>query len=334
MTACACPPGGVRGASSAVEQPAVPANVRHRRRCRSRAHDIATRIRGFMGDPDAPLRCPNTERPDLLRTTRAPHDSRSNTVPQCVGNEAEQRTTGCDATEPFNDMPSPFRRASVTRALLNTVMMCPSKRRARVTEPSTVTPDSYAEADDHRVTVEMAGHNVMVRSMATIDLTYTADLVDVVNAAAQTGAVVVIDPEQIPCDAALAASRQWDSNTPCLDDDSCRPTDVEIVASGVIRVAGRTCWWTIDVASGRFCRSNDPIDCRFVSSTAWTPLIAIWITPKRLSALTTTGSVITSTRAHRANSHGACRQSNVATRHVELTRRIPTRSDQPRRVSF
>ena len=201
-------------------------------------------------------------------------------------------------------------------------------------EPSTVAPDPCAVADVHRVTVEMAGHNVMVRSMAAIDLTYTAALVDVVNAAAETGAVVVIDPEQIPCDAALAASRQWASNAPCRDHGSCRPTDVEIVASGVIRVAGRTSWWTIDVATGRFCQSNDPIDCRFVGSTAWTPLIAIWITPKQLSALTTTGSVITSTRAHRANSDRACHQNNVATRHVEPTRRIPNRSDRPHRVSF
>jgi hypothetical protein len=201
-----------------------------------------------------------------------------------------------------------------------------------VAERSTLAPDSCANEDIHRVTVEMAGHNVMVRSMAAIDLTYTADLVDVVNAAAETGAVVVIDPEQIPCDADLAASTQWGSNAHCLDHERCRPTDVEIVASGVIRVAGCTSWWTIDVASGRFCQSNDPIDCRFVGSTAWTPLIAIWITPTQLSALTTTGSVITSTRAHRANSDRAGHEIDVATRHSETPRRLPSRSDRPHRV--
>lgn len=166
-------------------------------------------------------------------------------------------------------------------------------------------PDPRAVDDIDRVTVEMAGHNVVVRSVAAINLTYTAALVDVVNAAAETGAVVVIDPESIPCDAALAASEQWAANTQCLDQDRCRPRDVELVASGVIRVAGRTSLWTIDVATGRFCQSDDPIDCRFVDSAAWTPLIAIWITPKQLSALTATGSVITSTRAHRADSERA-----------------------------
>jgi hypothetical protein len=179
------------------------------------------------------------------------------------------------------------------------------ERRARVAEASTMVPDPRAIDHIDGVTVEMAGHNVMVRSVAAIDLTYTAALVDVVNAAAETGVVVVIDPESIPCDAALAASEQWAANTQCLDQDRCRPRDVELVASGVIRVAGRTSLWTIDVATGRFCQSDDPIDCRFVDSAAWTPLIAIWITPKQLSALTATGSVITSTRAHRTDSERA-----------------------------
>lgn len=201
-------------------------------------------------------------------------------------------------------------------------------------EPSTVAPDSCAVADVHRVTVEMAGHNVLVKSMAAIDLAYTAALVDVVNAAAETGAVVVIDPEPIPCDAALAASRQWASNMPCLDHDGCRPTDVEMVASGVIRVVGRTSCWTIDVAAGRFCQSNDPIDCRLVGSAAWTPLVAIWITPRQLSALTATGSMITSTRAHRANSERAWHQNDIATCHGEPTRRIPNGSDRPHPVCF
>jgi hypothetical protein len=155
----------------------------------------------------------------------------------------------------------------------------------------------------------------MIRSRAAIDLACTAALVDVVNAAAETGAVVVIDPEPIPCDAALAASTQWAANTPGSNHDHCRPSDAETVASGVIRVAGRTSLWTIDVASGRFCQSNDPIDCRFVGSAAWTPLVAIWITPEMLSALTATGSVITGTRAHRADSERACHHGNIATRH-------------------
>ena len=201
-------------------------------------------------------------------------------------------------------------------------------------EPSMVAPDSCAVADGRRVTVEMAGHNVMIRSVATIDLACTAALVDVVNAAAETDAVVVIDPEPIPCDAALACSSQWASNMPCLDHDGCRPTDVEMVASGVIRVAGRTSCWTIDVAAGRFCQSNDSLDCRFVGSAAWTPLVAIWITPRQLSALTDTGSMITSTRAHRANSERAWHQDNAATRHGEPTRRIPNRSDRPHPASF
>jgi hypothetical protein len=171
-----------------------------------------------------------------------------------------------------------------------------------------MTPHPDAETDGGQVTVEMAGHNVMIRSMAGIDLTYTADLVDVVNAAVETGAVVVIDPEQSPCDADLAASSHWASTSPCLDHDTCQPTEVEIAARGVIRVAGCTSWWTIDVATGRFCRTDDPIDCRFVGAAAWTPLIAVWITPKRLSALTTTGSVITTSRSHRADLDGARHQ--------------------------
>jgi hypothetical protein len=171
-----------------------------------------------------------------------------------------------------------------------------------VVEASTKAPDLLPVADLDRVTIEMAGDNVMVRSGATIDLPCTAALVDVVNAAARTGVVVVIDPEEIRCDAALAASGQWASGTPLPDDEAGPAADAEVVSSGVIRVAGRASWWTIDVAAGRFCRSDDPIDCRFVGSDAWTPLVAIWITPRHLSALTTTGTVVTSTRASAAAS--------------------------------
>jgi hypothetical protein len=155
-----------------------------------------------------------------------------------------------------------------------------------------------AEADDPRVTIEMGGTNIVIRSNATIDRACTDALAHAVNSAVQARAVVVIDPEPTRCDDALASSAVPESELVCHEHDDCRPADVEAIADGVLRIAGERTSWTIDVGAGRFCRSDRAVDVRFIEPAAWTPMVAVWITPTKVSALTTRGSLVSGRRAH------------------------------------
>ncbi len=161
------------------------------------------------------------------------------------------------------------------------------------TNPSDCPPD-----EEPRVTIEMGGPNVVIRSTPAIDQAYTSALAHAVDAAADTNTVVVIDPEPIRCDDSFANHALPVSETTCTQHQGCRPVAVEVVAAGVIRIAAEHTAWTIDVGTGRFCQTDRAVDIRFLSPEAWTPVIAICVTPTRLSALTLDGTLITSNRAH------------------------------------
>lgn len=169
------------------------------------------------------------------------------------------------------------------------VPFAPSERTARPTDEVREEP---------RVTLEMGGPNVVIRSSPAIDREYTNSLAHAVNAAAMTHTVVVLDPDPIRCDDSFAGARLPASETDCSRHADCRPVDVEVVGSGLIRIAAETCWWLIDVAHGRFCRVEGRVDPRFIVAESWTRVVAICITPTRLRALTADGSLVSSARAH------------------------------------
>ena len=81
-----------------------------------------------------------------------------------------------------------------------------------------------------------------------------------------------------------------------------------MVGSGVVRIAAETSWWLIDVAHGRFCRTDGRVDPHFIDGPSWTPVVAVCVTPSRLRALTAEGSVVSSVRAH---DHGQTRASDA-----------------------
>jgi hypothetical protein len=166
------------------------------------------------------------------------------------------------------------------------------------------TPDQTAvpqgRGNEPQVTIEMGGPNIIIRSMADIDFAYTAALADAVNVANDTGMVVVIDPETIRCDDALASSALPLSETRCAEHVHCRSVAVEAVEHGVIRVAAEYTSWMIDIGRGTYCQIDTPIDIMFLHPDTWTPVIAIYVTPTKLSALTLDGTLVTSRRAHRA----------------------------------
>lgn len=151
------------------------------------------------------------------------------------------------------------------------------------------------------VTVEMRGPNVVVRSTSGIDRVGTEGLAHLINAAVATELVVVIDPEQLRCSDAVVSEPVAVTDLRCRRHHGCRPVDVEVVGHGMLRVAGESQWWTIDVARGFFCRSGRQVDVRFLGRDDWVALRGVWITPTRLTALAVDGSLVTANRAH----HGA-----------------------------
>lgn len=152
--------------------------------------------------------------------------------------------------------------------------------------------------DEPRVTIEMGGPNILIRSSASIDREYTTSLAHAVNAAAATHTVVVLDPDPIRCDDSFAGASLPDRETTCSEHAECQPSEVQVVGSGVVRIAAESSWWTIDVANGRFCRTDGRIDPHFIDGPSWTPVVAVCVTPTRLRALTVDGSLVSSVRAH------------------------------------
>lgn len=158
--------------------------------------------------------------------------------------------------------------------------------------------ESSIAADEPRVTIEMGGPNIVIRSSTAIDREYTSTLAHAVNAATATQTSVVLDPDPIRCDDSFAGAELPASETACAAHTVCRPSEVEVVGSGIIRIAAQSSWWLIDVAHGRFCRTDGRVDPRFIDGPSWTSVIAICVTPSRLRALTVDGSVVSCGRAH------------------------------------
>lgn len=166
------------------------------------------------------------------------------------------------------------------------------------TERSRQTVERPVIGDEPRVTIEMGGPNIVIRSTPAIDREYTTTLAHAVNAAATTHTVVVLDPDPIRCDDSFAGACLPEWETTCSEHVECRPSEVEVIGSGTIRIAAESSWWTIDVANGRICRTDVRIDPHFIDGPGWTPVVAVCVTPTRLRALTVDGSLVSSIRAH------------------------------------
>lgn len=151
-----------------------------------------------------------------------------------------------------------------------------------------------------RVVIEMGGPNIVIRSTTAIDHADTTALADAVNAAADTDTVVVIDPESIRCDDEFVANQLSESEPMCTEHVGCRPVPVEAVACGVIQVEAEQSYWSIDILDGRFCQTDGPVDTMFIEAGAWTPVIAVCVTPTRVSALDVDGLLVSGRRAHRS----------------------------------
>lgn len=148
--------------------------------------------------------------------------------------------------------------------------------------------------------ITMCGPNIVIRSTAAIDVGCTLALVGAVNSAAATDTVVILDPDPVRCDDAFAGDEHATFATKCASHGRCEPVEAEVVNSRMIRIAAELDSWTIDLRAGRFCQAAPRTHHLYVSPEAWVPFVAIVVTRTRLSALTTDGALITSSRAHRA----------------------------------
>ena len=160
--------------------------------------------------------------------------------------------------------------------------------------------ETTEESGTPQLTITMCGPNIVIRSTAAIDEGCTLALVGAVNSAAATDTVVIIDPEPFRCDNAFAGDEHATSTSACTSHGRCEPVEAEVVNSRMIRIAAELDSWTIDLKAGRFCQAAARTHHLYVSPEAWISVIAIIVTRTRLSALTTDGALITSSRAHRA----------------------------------
>lgn len=152
-----------------------------------------------------------------------------------------------------------------------------------------------------QLTIEMRGPNIVIRSTCPTDEHHASALADAVNAASLTQTAVVIDPEPVRCDDVFAATRDSTSPTGCIHHDSCEPIEVEVLNSRMIRIPAERNSWTIDLMNGRFSQAAPRTDVLYLGADAWIPVIAIMVTPTRLTALTTSGTMISANRAHRSS---------------------------------
>jgi hypothetical protein len=156
---------------------------------------------------------------------------------------------------------------------------------------------THHDDDEPRVTIEMGGANLVIRAGSHFDHASTISLVGAVNAAADADVAVVIDPASVRCDDEFTRYG-YERIAECRDHDGCRPAAVQVVASGIIRIAAERTVWTIDVAHGRLCRSDAPLEVRFLGPDAWTPVVAVCVTPSRLVALLHDDAHVSERRAH------------------------------------
>lgn len=159
-------------------------------------------------------------------------------------------------------------------------------------------PDAALPLDtEPNVTIEMGGSNLVIRSCGRIDQASTSALVTAVNAADEADTVVIIDPDPIRCDDQFASGAHADVVDLSLGRPACRPVAVTVAASGVIRIGTESGAWLVDIVRGRLCRTGAHLDPRFLAPEAWTPVIAVCVTPTRLIALGIDGNRFSATRA-------------------------------------
>jgi len=158
--------------------------------------------------------------------------------------------------------------------------------------PDRATP--AAHATDPTVMVSMFDDHLVICAPAQLDLEMTEVLVVAAASAVASGLTVMIDLDPDTASDDLIARRPLGAATATCVNGDLGP--VAVLGAGYVRLAARDANWTIDLAQGRLCRSDDAIEPHFVRPDDWTSVQALWVTQTSVTALTDDGTYL-STRS-------------------------------------
>ena len=152
-------------------------------------------------------------------------------------------------------------------------------------------PDTAApQTTDPTVRVSMLDDHLVICAPADLDLEMTEVLVIAAASAVAAGSTVMIDLDPDTASDELVARRPLGAVTAtCVTGDG---GPVGVIGAGYVQLATSDAHWTIDLAQGRLCRSDDAIDPLFVGPDAWIPVQALWVTPTSVTALTNDGTYL------------------------------------------
>lgn len=143
---------------------------------------------------------------------------------------------------------------------------------------------------DPTVMVSMFDDHLVICPPDHLDLEMTEVLVVAAASAVTSGSTVMIDLDPDTASPELIARRPLsDVAANCVAGDD---GPVAVLGPGYVRLATRDAHWTIDLAHGRVCRSDDPIEPHFVGPDDWTHVQALWITQTNVTALTREGTYL------------------------------------------
>lgn len=148
---------------------------------------------------------------------------------------------------------------------------------------------------DPTVMVSMLDDHFVIHAPTQLDLEMTEVLVIAAACAVAAGSSVMIDLDPATASEELIARRPLSMvATNCVTGDA---GPVGVLGAGYVRLATRDAHWTIDLARGRLCRSDDAIEPHFVGPDDWIQIQALWVTQTSVTALANDGTYLSTLAA-------------------------------------
>lgn len=161
---------------------------------------------------------------------------------------------------------------------------------------------------DPTVMISMCDDQLVICPPAHLDLETTAVLVTAAASAVSCGSTVMVDLDPGTASDELTALRPLSAFAPnCVAGDG---GPVSVLGAGYVRLTTRDALWTIDLANGRLCRSDEAIEPRFIGLDDWTAIKALWVTATGVVALSSNGTYL-STHATWTAGHSTRRPAHA-----------------------
>lgn len=140
------------------------------------------------------------------------------------------------------------------------------------------------------ITISMDSDLVVITPCEHLDHESTEILVGALNAAAESGSVVLLDLD------GRGTSPSPFPAPPATDGASSGPGAVA-VGAGCITLPSASSCWMLDLARRRLCRSANPVNRRFVCAEGWLAVRKLWMSSTHIAVLAGDNSFITTTTA-------------------------------------